>query len=271
MYQSHIIKHYNQLIADFHTYFRKVRKEKRKGDIHDLRVTIKKLRAIWSLMQEVTQGLLNQETHNKLVAKLFKEAGKVREAQINLSTIQKPKRKYLSQFIKSQLKQQKQAEKRLKKTMKNFNKHYFKLWDKSWQQSVNRIPEEIIVNRSIQLINIELKKVQKLNNQPANPKKLHQIRITLKAVHEILNILLKLQTSPSLIKTAKKIKNLNQEIGKWHDQLVMLESLEKFKKTKMKKKDKAFLERLMQRLNEKEKLSQRKIHEKLKQFSFLEI
>ena len=266
MSKSIIIKHYRKRIADFYAYFKKTAKRKRESDIHDLRVTIKKLRATWSLMDVVTQGSLNKEIHNQLFSKLFKQAGRVREAQVNILAIDKLNRKYLDEYKSDQRKLQKQAEKRLRIVMEHFNNDCFKILDKSWQRSVLKIPEAFIFEQSVQFINTELTKVQRLESELPNSKKLHKIRIILKAVHEIISILIQLRPSDYLSRLGKQIKGINHEIGQWHDTLVLLESFDRFDSSGMKKKDKAFLNKFIQRLSEKEILGQQRIHKKLKRF-----
>jgi CHAD domain-containing protein len=84
----------------------------------------------------------------------------------------------------------------------------------------------------MELINKNLKKVVKQRKHLTSDRKLHKIRIKLKAVYELLKILNTL--NPDLkeehLKTHKEIKVLNDLLGNWHDQSVLINSLKLFKK-----------------------------------------
>ena len=266
MPESVILKHYAKRITTFNKYYKKTVKNKRESDIHDLRLSIKKLRATWSLMDVVTRGLLNKQVHNELFRKLFKSAGRVREAQVNIMAVDKLNLKYLTAYREYQLGLQKKAEKKMQSVLKSFNHDCFKILDRHWRQSVRKIPEALIFEHSWMFINRELDKVRQLVKGLPHSDNLHEIRIILKAVHEVISILSKLGENANINSLGKKIKNINEEIGQWHDTLVLLESLEKYSERKMKSKEKKFLLSFIPKLHGREKGSQQGIQDKLETF-----
>ena len=121
MRQGVLIDRYNKLSESFQFNFKKTLEDQGIEDIHQLRVTIKKLRAIWSLMETATKGKWTKKEHFTLTSKLFSEAGKVREAQVNLGMITKYRVKYLITYAEYLEKIQSSTTERLLKEMNAFD------------------------------------------------------------------------------------------------------------------------------------------------------
>jgi CHAD domain-containing protein len=67
-------------------------------DIHQLRATIKKIKAIWMLIDEITGSRISKQDYTDLISPLFKTAGVVREAQINGMLLQQKRSALLSTY-----------------------------------------------------------------------------------------------------------------------------------------------------------------------------
>jgi len=62
---------------------RRISKELKPDEIHRLRVSIKRIKAVYQLLEEFSNGKFNAGKHYSIFKKIFNEAGKLREVQIN--------------------------------------------------------------------------------------------------------------------------------------------------------------------------------------------
>ncbi len=191
-------------------------------DIHQMRVSIKKLKANWSLLEYLSGGKFSKKAHVKYISTIFDSAGIVREKQVNLSIIEKRKANYLRPFTIGLRKTQSRAIEKLLAKMKSFDLKQSEKLDLVWKQYLKGLTDEHIFNTSIAFILDELTKVDLLEQLLPDDQALHQIRIHLKMVYEILSILKEKEAVPELKRLQKNTKSINQQIGDWHDYMVLL-------------------------------------------------
>ena len=80
-----IVKIYTDQSSSVLLHYSKVKDGYGMTDIHRLRVGIKNLRVLLSLIKIVSGGKFNKQAHNQLLSGIFQAAGRVRENQINHS------------------------------------------------------------------------------------------------------------------------------------------------------------------------------------------
>ncbi len=95
---------------------------------------------------------------------------------------------------------------------------------------------------------------------------MHKIRIHLKAVVEILTIMNELIDAAGLSKFQKRIKIIEQHIGKWHDNIMLLSSLTYFTNQFLMENNVRHLMNLIRRIENKQELRQRQIHELINKY-----
>ncbi|MEZ5022063.1 MAG: CHAD domain-containing protein [Chitinophagales bacterium] len=223
--KSSIIKYYKNQILLFDFYFERTLKSKSKEDLHQMRVSIKRLKAIWSMMEMATSGKWQKKQHYKLFDKLFDAAGKVRELEVNSELIEKYNSSYLDSYNKYLQNTQEGLNRELFVRMQSFDHKNFEALNNKLLQKMKGLSYKVVLKESARYIQKEVKKVLKLNDELPNNRKLHKIRIHLKAANEILTIINELNTRVSLKKLQTNIKSLNERVGKWHDYTVLLSSL----------------------------------------------
>ena len=259
MRQGVIIDRYNKLSESFHKYFRKTWEDQGIEDIHELRVSIKKSRAIWSLMESATKGNWTKEQHFTLISKLFDEAGKVREAQVNLVMIAKYKVKYLIPYSEYLKRTQRSATERLLEEMNAFDLSKMDSLNQGLHKQIKAYSSEHFLKHSILHLLEKTRKVHRLSFELPDKRKLHKIRIHLKAVAEILNLITKLNAKTGLKTYLNKIKSINEHIGNWHDSVVLVKSIERFANLNRQKNANRRLKSFVMRIEDKQASKQEKI------------
>jgi CHAD domain-containing protein len=142
MSSNRLYQHYRKQLALFREHFDNTNERLEVEDIHQLRVSIKKIRTNLTLMNIASEGKFKNKSHFKLLSKLFKNAGKLREIQVNQAILDKLNleeqhsnelHQSAIHYYRNNLKQQSQKSiHQLKKTLNNFNfqklkKHNHKL------------------------------------------------------------------------------------------------------------------------------------------------
>ncbi len=232
MQKDPFIERYQQLLEAFHSYFRKTLENQDMEDLHQLRVTIKKLRALWSMAEWTTQGTWRRKEHLSLFSRLFEEAGKVREAQVNLSLVTLYRIYDLDEFRQYQTSIQEHASAELIEQMMAFNFHRFEALNDQLLHQMEGLSVTDCLNHAIAYVQEEMAKVQELGDTLPNDRNLHKIRIHLKAVAEILNLIHQWSDDDEWRVYREEIKALNEQLGIWHDHTVLLQSINEFAQTR---------------------------------------
>ena len=261
MGNSQLIAHYNDKQASLHLYLKETSERQGIEDIHQLRLTIKKMRATWSLMELISHGALSKKSYSSLFSTLFDEAGEVREAQVNLTLVQKSNALYLLPYADFLKETENRANKKLLVAIHTFDFKKFEVLNSKLLPVMKGIPVEMALGKSAAFVLNKIKKVEKLKNHLPNNRKLHKIRIHLKAAIEILTIMDKFNDAVSLSKYHKKFKIIDRQIGKWHDNIMLLTSLNYFTNQNLEENNIQYLMNLIRRIEDKQDLRQQNIHE----------
>lgn len=227
MKKTLFIQYYESLLDTFTKYLHKVAEDAQTEDIHQLRVSIKKLRAIWTLTELVSDRKWKKKKHFALFNKLFSTAGKLREAQINQELIRNYSSRLEDYKLQLGMIEFKQL-KKLKKRIKQFDQARLEDLNRTLIKKINTISDDYVLTIAKQHVSAFKLNTTGLEEDSDNNDQLHDIRIALKAIQEILFIIKKLGNSKDSEKKLKKIKVLNEAIGTWHDYDVLIDSLQKY-------------------------------------------
>ena len=260
MRKSRLIQHYKEKQASFQLYFKRTFERQEIEDIHQLRLTIKKLRASWSLMDLLSRGKINKKRYFTLFSKLFDEAGEVREAQVSLSMIQKSNAIYLVPFAEYLSQTQSRSNTKLLTTMRTFDFEKFEILNTSLRQEISEVPAETALSISAAFVLKKIGKISQLKNHLPNTGKLHKIRIHLKAVIEILRIMDELSATIKLGRLQINFKTIDRQIGIWHDNIILLDSLNYFTDHIQVKKNVRHLMGLIGRIENQQEIRQGNIY-----------
>jgi len=263
MKKNLLLHHYIKQKTAFRLYFTKTLDGLDMEDIHQLRVAVKKLRAIWSLLETITEGKLNKRLRKAIVSDLFDAAGELRETQVNLIILTKKNTNYLHEFVQYHKHNEKTEKDRLLEIMQDFNRIELEGLDVDLQKHILELNNDEIQNKSAKYVLRKIIKVHKLKSKLPDTERLHKIRIHLKAVREILSILNKLFLDSHLGKLIKNIKKLNKAIGEWHDYTVLIPMLHEFSKVRKNKKGRHHLKKYIQGFEKKQDVREEIIQEML--------
>jgi CHAD domain-containing protein len=256
---THFIKHYKDLLESFHFYFQKSLQNPEIEDLHNIRVSIKKLRAMWSLFETVSKGNWKKTDHFSLFSRLFKATGVVRETQVNLILLERYNVNYFDTYAGHLHELQEKANKLFFKEMMRFSIDNLDRLNNTLFQELNNQSNTMTLEQLLSFVLKKKKKVFRLTKKLPDNRKLHKIRINLKAVSEILTIANDLNTNTELDEFLNKVNWLNEQIGDWHDFEVLLNSIKKFIKKNQKKKQLLDLENFMVRTEEWQNKKQEEI------------
>ena len=187
-------------------------------DFHNLRIGIKKMRALFGLLHDVAG---NSKT-NKIpssISRLYDQAGRVRLLQIELSLLNKFDQDRRLKSFETHLQEQ------MTKAEEDFSKfHYKNDTVSAWSENMEMVFMKIRKREVIRYIGKNIREIRKLT-QPSKLKtaKLHDLRMRLKELYFILD-------SANLKEDELGFhhgRSLHKMIGDWHDWRLMRKHLEK--------------------------------------------
>ena len=223
-----LLQRYSLQVGIFRGYFEKISANPEMEDIHQLRLAIKRLRALLHLCEVVSRSAFRQNEHLLLFDSLFKEAGKLREIQINESLliscgIEVPPAytEYLG-VIRTAV-----TGSLLEETEK-FDFKQLEALDAGLENTIDPIPEQDIIRDAETEVLNQLRVIQELRRKPVSRKKLHKIRMRLKVIIELLRLIGESSHFSDLVNLEPGCVQLSRQLGKWHDLEMLLRSLRDF-------------------------------------------
>jgi CHAD domain-containing protein len=253
-----LIDHYKQREDLFHEHLYKTLTAPAKEDIHQLRTNTKKLRALWSLISSLDKDKARKTALSNLVDPVFSHAGTVREIQLNQEMSEKYRAQYLEtyrSFLKAELKRSKRT---MLAALKAFDMQRFNELSTAFIHLVDQIPTSAIETELARRIIHHADSVWQLKRALPHRKKLHKIRIHLKALKELLLVARMLSKKLMVKPLLDQLKKLEDRIGDWHDKVVLARSMEYYVQEKA-PRNKKRIEALIHRYREKELQQQKKI------------
>lgn len=202
--------------------------------IHDLRVEIKKIRAILKLMEELKPGFESKPMLRKL-RRLFRIAGDMRDIDIEQDIIQKEIiRLDLSELINFLKQQELSGRRKLKDVCDNFDKRILSRNLKQLRQSLGdgsvaalRGPMNLILKKHADDLIVVAGK-----NKPTNDD-LHAIRKSSKSLRYEVDVWQHcFGTSRTTASIRNKLTAVYDNLGQWRDVMITVTTLDSFLKNK---------------------------------------
>ena len=265
MSYNHLQEYYGRKIAAFRYYFGLTNAWFGMEDIHQLRVTMKELRAFWLLVENCSDQYKKKD-HYDLLVNLFKKAGKVREIQVNMEMVKDYKYSFLDAYIDHQDVIVKSAVKDMLEIMISFDAEKHKKLDKALNGILQSMPEVDILNSCIEIIDYKYQNVKKRMRHLPDNKILHKIRMDLKIVKEIFQFMQSLNVN-GITGLQEHNNRLCKHLGIWHDHVDLYTSLKKFDTQNMKNKDVKKFRKFASRIRKVRDKKQVKIIRQLKKYN----
>lgn len=242
---------YQEKIQSFLLYLEKARKTYHVQDIHQLRVNIKRINAIYQLIENATALNFEAKSHLKPTREIFKSAGKLREGQVNLELLRTyrlhpdPFMMYNVFVEKSQVK----TIRELKKAVEKFDRISFDHTLGMIKAYCEQVDRSELLHKMDQYITMKAESIKHLLRQKHYPKNVHRIRMNLKAMEPILSLFCTVNPDKYDQQAVGSLKETALHIGEWHDRVILIKSLQKFLKN-MKPKNKQIQQSMVQLIDQ---------------------
>jgi len=238
MSSNRLYHHYKRQLATFKEYFNKTSKRMEVEDIHQLRVSIKKIRTNLKLMEIASWGTFRKRRHFTLFSKLFNCAGALREIQVNQTILDvlDLENGYEDELCQSAihfyrdelLHQSQKANERLIIALRVFNFRKLKKLNKRLKENIVELGDERVIEESNAFIEKQIEKINKLRTQVDNDRELHKIRMHLKSMTETYRLNIKMFANEIMENRVEQLKVLEDLIGEWHDLMMLIASMEHY-------------------------------------------
>ncbi len=196
--------------------------------IHKLRVGIKNLRAIITLVKTIKGKEFRKKKISALISKIFKPTGELRNIQIESMILDQYNAKVI-QIYKDHLAEiEEKTGINAKTALYEFNKKDFNLKNEKAKRIIEKINNEDLITGITNLIDNEFEEIIKIINKLDDVKALHEIRKHLKVLKSILKIKLIVNHNKQAEDLLRQINSTETLIGDWHDKELLIDSITQF-------------------------------------------
>ncbi|MBT8191108.1 MAG: CHAD domain-containing protein [Bacteroidia bacterium] len=261
---SYIRNYHRKLTISFLKDIHNVNKKASEKNIHKLRVSIKKLRALWFFIESVSNPEFKADKHRQVVKALFKKSGVIREAQINeniADNIDKASLVYYKVFLKNRQRETKQD---LEKVLDRLDLNKLKRRDQKLLKSIQSLSTKKITSEVIGFVREQMEEIKAIIDQSPDDYDLHEIRKHFRNITSILAILKSIDPKKINPSSYKRIRRQYVMIGEWHDQLEFISSLAVYLSWSDQTKDYKDVKKTIKSINELIEKKQKAIRKSMK-------
>ena len=228
--KDHLNYYYANEVDLFLEHLASVKTQPNEKTIHELRAEIKKLRSVFQLLEVIAKKEINIKQFASSLKDLFDTTGKIREIQVNQICFTKFKfpQEINDKYKKFLFNRENELGNRLKKTINHFDESVLINSKKQIKKLTGDLNNKKMWDACLFFIKNKTLKIENLLLAGNNPLIIHKIRIQLKSIHTIATFLQKINPKQKNEKTLQLIKQTGTLIGNWHDNLVLINSLERY-------------------------------------------
>jgi CHAD domain-containing protein len=197
---------------------------------------VKKIFALYDLFELLDpHGFRNLAGH-KLFRPLYRQAGKIREIQVNQLLLSGGGFEKFScdQFSEWRRSEESRAVKKFVKAVKKFKESGLDKTDKDIRKICHSSTMFKMRSKTGAFIRNRAKELNKLQDSDLSDRKIHQIRILLKSISTITTLVYSLKPSKPLDLIITSLNKNEMMIGDWHDRVVLREAIGQFVKADIK-------------------------------------
>ncbi len=225
-----IADYYNEQIADICFYMECIPGKHKKKDIHQLRVRIKRLKALFRLLQYMYPSGFSAKEHYGLFRPVFKSAGMVREIQLNrillnefsgAEELQKGYNDYIEMLLQVMTGD-------LDMALRRFDYARLHTISSRVGDLFEEHGEAALLDLITGFIRYETGRIRCLTDDLAKTEYIHDIRIMLKNIKPLLLLVYPVTYSVFSEAHYRQLNDTETSIGKWHDLQVLSVSLSLF-------------------------------------------
>lgn len=200
------------------------------SQIHRIRLDIKRIRAIFQLIEILSPEEFSEQRDGLFLKTLFKTAGKIRELQVNLLCLEQlaEKSDIILPFKEFLIGEEIICRKNFKDAITRFDPSNLSEISLKIRQLEKNIPADQIIDQAITFITIAAVTIRKLNTGPASTESMHKIRQQLKSLGGIAALIAPKRSDEKLQNLINIVKNTDFRLGQWHDHVILAASLNSF-------------------------------------------
>lgn len=200
------------------------------SQIHRIRLDIKRLRAIFQLLEILSPEEFSEQHDGLFLKTLFKSAGKIRELQVNLLNLEQLAEKpdIILPFKEFLIREEINCRKNFKYATTRFDSSHLSEIALKIRQLENDIPADQIIDKAIAFITTAIVAIRKLNTGPGSTESMHKIRQQLKSLGGITALIATKRPDEKLKNLINVVKNTDFRLGQWHDHIILTASLDSF-------------------------------------------
>ena len=226
------IKHIRWLVKEYDKQLRLALKGAKEEPVHDLRVMIKRLSALFLFLDEAGIYRKKSSTFFKQLHDFFKSAGNLRDIQVMKSLIGNYRNqvtKDITEYETYLVNKEITAKDAFYKRSEEYPRQKQMQVTKEIIESVRKFSDESLSQKSFAFIIRRLNRIDKYLLSPNTAKYLHKIRQTLKQLRYFIEIF---QSGSQffLIEEAdfNEIKEIENIIGGWNDRAILIEDITRY-------------------------------------------
>jgi len=188
--------------------------------IHNMRLSIKRIRVVAKLADQLTDNSFNAKQSLKTLNKFFKVSGRLRDVQVIkhlLIDLQNPD---LSAVIGSLSKREYKQRKKYELALSSFDKSSLDAIEHRLRDGIEGMTTKRAMAGALLLLSDYLQDIRELFYMSTEEKRLHEIRTRLKDINYLNNTFdEQLGLEIQLNITSERLKELGELAGIWHDHL----------------------------------------------------
>ena len=199
-------------------------------DIHRARLDVKKIFALYGLFEMVDPAVFRHRGGYKLFWPLYRQAGKIREIQVNylLLTNPQPLDAAYDSFVVWLMEEERQATKRFLFLVKKFKEAELSSTDKVIEKICRSSSIFKLRSKTEAYIKEKAEQVKVLQSGQPGDKEIHKIRQHLKAMSTITTLVYSIKPGKHLDMIITSLNKTEMMIGDWHDRVVLKDAIERF-------------------------------------------
>ena len=198
---------YERRFSAFQKHYAVSLEEITEGAIHKLRVDIKKLKAILLVAELVERDSRQWNSYAEGFLELFNSAGELRELQVSQVLVNTLYLSCDSSFSNYLRRREAEAKKQLQEDLRQFELASLNHSHKKLLSILQNASDNEVVNLAAAYVFKSLKKVARKYGGPGRHSRLHKIRIRLRRVAEMLNLLCEIGSSKALVDLKSKLNS----------------------------------------------------------------
>ncbi len=231
MLKQVLTEYYNDQKVKLEENLRKIDNRDNVEVIHQIRLSVKKIRALYSFIWHLSPEKKTGKKSLKIIQRLYKPAGVMRDIQVHLELVRNYEKRYAINFedyttFYQNREKEKNAE--LIQLAREFAMEPLDELNLKLKKILDNSNEEELKSKATGLLEDKMEIIRNLNKLPTNKdKNLHNIRRYLKEIWYLLGIFDSYIPESGAIKVSLlRLKQIEQTLGKWHDQVNALNFLE---------------------------------------------